>query len=48
MSLTDLTLADARELLARREISARELSEAHLEAIEKLNPRLNAFITVTP
>ena len=31
----------------RSEFSARELTEAHLAAIEALNPRLNAFITVT-
>ncbi len=45
--LTDLTLADARDKLRAGEISARALTEAHLAAIEALNPRLNAFITVT-
>jgi aspartyl-tRNA(Asn)/glutamyl-tRNA(Gln) amidotransferase subunit A len=48
MSLTDLTLADARAGLARRDFSARELTEAHLAAVEALNPQLNALITVTP
>ncbi len=47
-SLTDLTLAAARDGLRRRDLSARELTSAHLAAIEALNPRLNAFITVTP
>ncbi len=47
MSLTDLTLIAAREGLRRREFSAAELAVAHLDAIERLNPRLNAFITVT-
>ena len=47
-ALTDLTLAAARDGLRRRDISARELTAAHLSAIEALNPRLNAFITVTP
>ncbi|MCI0753367.1 Asp-tRNA(Asn)/Glu-tRNA(Gln) amidotransferase subunit GatA [Teichococcus vastitatis] len=45
---TDLTLAGARAALARRELSAVELTRAHLDAIAALNPRLNAFITVTP
>ncbi len=44
---TGLTLAEARAALAAKRISARELAEAHLAAIEKLN-NLNAFITVTP
>ncbi len=47
MSLTDLTLAAARDGLRRKAFRARELTEAHLAAIEALNPRLNAFITVT-
>jgi aspartyl-tRNA(Asn)/glutamyl-tRNA(Gln) amidotransferase subunit A len=46
-NLTDLTLASARAGLASRDFSAVELAEAHLKAIEALNPRLNAFITVT-
>jgi aspartyl-tRNA(Asn)/glutamyl-tRNA(Gln) amidotransferase subunit A len=44
----DLTLAGARAALRRREFSARELTTAYLGAIEALNGRLNAFITVTP
>ncbi|MGH7122430.1 MAG: Asp-tRNA(Asn)/Glu-tRNA(Gln) amidotransferase subunit GatA [Acetobacteraceae bacterium] len=47
MNLTDLGLAQARRGLERREFSARELTLAHLAAIEALNPRLNAFLTVT-
>ncbi|HWX49677.1 MAG TPA: Asp-tRNA(Asn)/Glu-tRNA(Gln) amidotransferase subunit GatA [Roseomonas sp.] len=45
---TDFTLAGARAALARREISAVELTRAHLSAIEALNPRINAYITVAP
>ncbi|HUC18761.1 MAG TPA: Asp-tRNA(Asn)/Glu-tRNA(Gln) amidotransferase subunit GatA [Acetobacteraceae bacterium] len=48
MNLTDLGIAAARAGLERRDFSARELALAHIEAIEALNPRLNAFITVTP
>jgi aspartyl-tRNA(Asn)/glutamyl-tRNA(Gln) amidotransferase subunit A len=42
------TIAGARDALRAKEISARELTEAHLAAIETLEPQLNAFITVTP
>ena len=45
--LTDLTIAEAREKLRAREFSAVDLTMAHLHAIEALNPRLNAFITVS-
>ena len=44
--LTGLSIAQARDGLRRREFSARELTVAHLDAIEALNPRLNAYITV--
>ena len=46
--LTDFTIAGAAAALKKREFSARELTEAHLGAIEGLNSRINAFITVTP
>ena len=45
--LTDLTIAAARAGLDRGDFTARALTEAHLAAIGALNPRLNAFITVT-
>ena len=44
--LTDLTLVQARDGLRRREFSAVELTDAHLAAVDALNPRLNALITV--
>ena len=47
MNLTDLTIAAARAGLRARHFTAHELTEAHLAAIAALNPRLNAFITVT-
>ena len=47
MTLTDLTIAAARDGLRRRDFSARELTDAHLAAIEALNPRLNAYLAVT-
>ncbi|MCB1503991.1 MAG: Asp-tRNA(Asn)/Glu-tRNA(Gln) amidotransferase subunit GatA [Hyphomicrobiaceae bacterium] len=45
--LTKLTLAEARAGLQRKEFSAVELTRAHLDAIEKANGALNAFILVT-
>ena len=50
MQTTDLALmsiAEAADRIRRREISPVELTEACLRRIEKLNPRLNAYITVT-
>lgn len=44
--LTALTIAEARARLKRKEISALELTEAHLQAIERAKD-LNAFITET-
>ncbi len=46
MRLTDLTIVEARDGLAEKQFSAVELTMAHLHAIEALNPRLNAYITV--
>ncbi|GIW01269.1 amidase [Roseiflexus sp.] len=42
-----LTIEDAADLLARREISAVELTSAHLDRIATHDTRLNSFITVT-
>ncbi len=47
MRPTDLTLAEGLAALDRRDISAVELTQSFLDAIERLNPRLNAYITVT-
>ena len=44
--LNRLTIAAARDLLRKREISARELTRACLEQIALVDPKLNAFITV--
>src|SRR5882724_5605263 len=45
--LTDLTLAEAREYLRKREFSAVELADAHLAAMERARA-LNAFVLETP
>ncbi|MEQ9180170.1 MAG: amidase family protein, partial [Nitratireductor sp.] len=45
--LTRLTIAEARARLRGRDVSAAELTEAYLEAIEAANPALNAYVVVT-
>ena len=47
LALTDLSIAQAREGLRARAFSAEDLTLAHLHAIEALNPRLNAYLTVS-
>ena len=45
--LTKLGIAEARDLLAQGELSSKELTEAHIAAVEGAR-ELNAFITETP
>jgi len=45
--LTSLTLAQARDLLRKREFSAIELTEAHVAAVKEARA-LNAFVLETP
>jgi aspartyl-tRNA(Asn)/glutamyl-tRNA(Gln) amidotransferase subunit A len=47
MRPTDYTLRGALDALDAGETTSVALTEAHLEGIARLNPRLNAFITVT-
>lgn len=44
MSWNQLTIHEARQKLARREISARELAEATLERIRAVEPKIQAFV----
>ena len=46
-NLTDLTIAGARAGLGAGEFSARELAQAHIDAMAR-HKGLNAFITETP
>jgi aspartyl-tRNA(Asn)/glutamyl-tRNA(Gln) amidotransferase subunit A len=48
MSIFSLTLAEARDALRARKISATELTQAYVDAAEKHNAGLNAYITLTP
>jgi aspartyl-tRNA(Asn)/glutamyl-tRNA(Gln) amidotransferase subunit A len=45
--LTSLTIAEARDGLRKKSFSARELTDAHIRAIEKARA-LNCFVTETP
>ena len=47
MHPTDFTLRGALDALAEGIVSSEELTRAHLDAIAALNPRLNAYVTVT-
>ena len=44
--MTEMSIAQAAELLRRKQISPVELTKACLARIEQLNPTINAFITV--
>lgn len=46
--MINLSITEALQKLANREISATELARAHIERIEKYNSKLNAYITTTP
>ena len=46
--LTELTIAEAREGLREKSFSSRELTQAHVDAVEAANDALNAFVLATP
>ncbi|PCK78783.1 Asp-tRNA(Asn)/Glu-tRNA(Gln) amidotransferase subunit GatA [Rhizobium sophoriradicis] len=46
--LTSLTIAEARRKLRAKEITALELTDAYIAAIDAANERLNAYVKVTP
>ncbi|WP_274629181.1 Asp-tRNA(Asn)/Glu-tRNA(Gln) amidotransferase subunit GatA [Arvimicrobium flavum] len=45
--LTKLTIAEAREKLRAREFTSSELTNAYLDAIDRANPAINAYVAVT-
>lgn len=45
--LTELSIREAADLVRRRKVSPLDLTRACLDRIERLNPLMNAFITVT-
>jgi aspartyl-tRNA(Asn)/glutamyl-tRNA(Gln) amidotransferase subunit A len=48
LDLLRLTLAEARRLLRERALTSEELTRAYLERIAALEPRIHAFLTITP
>lgn len=48
MELTSLNIHEAAELLKQKKISPVELTQAHLARIQRLDQRLNSFLTLTP
>ncbi len=46
-NLTSLTIAEARDALVKRTITATEITEAYLSAIEAYNGEFNAYVAVT-
>lgn len=47
MNLTDLTLRETSEGLERKEFSSKEITRAYLERIEKYDPQIGAYLSVT-
>jgi aspartyl-tRNA(Asn)/glutamyl-tRNA(Gln) amidotransferase subunit A len=47
-NLTDLSLSQMVAALRAGDVSSRELTQAFLKRIERLNPQLNAYLTVIP
>ncbi|HXH08689.1 MAG TPA: amidase [Alphaproteobacteria bacterium] len=48
LHVTTMSIAEVARRIADHELSPVELTQAMLERIERLNPRLNAFLTVLP
>src|SRR6478672_7999346 len=48
MSLIENNLTTLAQMIRSKEVSPVEVVEAHLQQIEKLNPRLNAIVTLAP
>ena len=46
--LTKLTIAEARDKLRKKDVSATELTQAFVDAIEAGNAALNAYVLPTP
>ncbi|MCK5315955.1 MAG: amidase [Anaerolineales bacterium] len=47
MELTSLTISEAAELISSRQLSPVDLTQAHLERIDQLDPSLNSYLTIT-
>lgn len=47
MDITNLTITTAKEKLKQKKFSSVELTNEYLERIKKINPKLNAFLTIS-
>lgn len=47
MSLIKKSALELAELMATGEVSSREVTQAHLDEIDRLNPKVNSFLQVT-
>src|SRR5512138_3879928 len=47
MELYELSIQEAHELLASRKVSAEELTRAYLARIQRLDPQIKSYVTVT-
>ena len=47
MSLINKSASELASMLASKEISSVELTKAQLENIDRLNPKINSYLTVT-
>jgi len=48
MDLTSLNLSQIRDVLRRKEVSAAELVRAHLVRIDRVDPDVGAYLTLSP
>ena len=47
MDLHELSIQQAHELLTSREISSQELMRAYLARIERIDPQIKSYVTVS-
>jgi aspartyl-tRNA(Asn)/glutamyl-tRNA(Gln) amidotransferase subunit A len=47
MDLHELSIRQAHELLTRRQVSSEELTRAYIDRIERLDPQIKSYVTVT-
>ncbi|NIA08603.1 MAG: Asp-tRNA(Asn)/Glu-tRNA(Gln) amidotransferase subunit GatA [Nitrospiraceae bacterium] len=47
-SLTDFTVHELHELLIKKEVSAVEVTKAYLKRIDEVDPKVRAYLTLTP
>ncbi len=46
MEITSLTIHEVKDMLLKKEITSYELTKAYIDRIKKLDPKINAYITI--